>query len=90
MADNMRTPGIYTTIGGQSSKFEKFLAVQSQFDSDHGVDFSAPTSCQSATFVRPLFAFYYSLFLRKKIMQYFATDHQRDVYAARLMDLRNR
>ena len=32
---------IYTTIGGLSSKFEEFLAARSQFDSDHGVDFSA-------------------------------------------------
>ena len=46
---------IYTTIGELSSKFEDFLAVRSQFDSGHGVDFSAPTCCQSATFVRPLF-----------------------------------
>ena len=52
---------IYTTIGGLFSKFEEFLAARSQFDefdSDHGVNFSAPTCCQSSTFVRPLFAFY--------------------------------
>ena len=30
---------IYTTIGGLSSKCEECLAVRSQFDSDHGVDF---------------------------------------------------
>ena len=30
---------IYTTIGELSSKFDEFLAVRSQFDSDHGVDF---------------------------------------------------
>ena len=29
---------IYTTIGGLSSKFDEFLAVPSQLDSDHGVD----------------------------------------------------
>ena len=53
---------IYTTIGGLSSKCEEFLAGQSQFDCDHGVEFSAPTCCQSATFVRPLFALYCPLF----------------------------
>ena len=46
---------IYTTIGELSSKCEEFLAERSQFDSDHSVDFSATTCCQSATFVRPLF-----------------------------------
>ena len=40
---------IYTTIAGLSSKFDEFLAVRSQFDSDHGVGFSPPTCCQSAT-----------------------------------------
>ena len=40
-----------------SSKFDENLPERSQFDSDHRVHFSAPTSCQSATFVRPLFAF---------------------------------
>ena len=56
--------GIY--IGGLSSKIDKFLAVQSQFVSDHGIDFYAPKCCQSATFVRTLFAFYCSLFFTKK------------------------
>ena len=64
---------IYTTIGGPSSKFDEFLAALSQFDSDHGVDFSTPTSCQSVTLVRQLFAFYCTFFLRKKIMQHFVT-----------------
>ena len=59
---------IYTTKGELSSTFEEFLAVWSQFDIDHGVNFSAPACCQSATFVRPLFAFYCPLYLRKKIM----------------------
>ena len=53
---------IYATIEKLSSKCEEFIAGRSQFDSDHGVDFSAPTCCQSATFVRPLFAFYCPLF----------------------------
>ena len=57
---------IYTTIGELSSKFDEFLAVQSQFDSDHGINFYAPTCCQSATFVRPLFAFYCPLFFTGK------------------------
>ena len=48
-----------------SAKFDQFLAARSQFDSDHRVDFSTHTSCQSATFVRPLFAFVLC-FLRQK------------------------
>ena len=32
------------------------------------IDFSAPTCCQSATFVRPFFAFHYPLFFMKKII----------------------
>ena len=82
---------IYTTIGGPSSKFDEFLAARSQFVIDHGVDFSSPTSCQSATFVRPLFAFYCTLFFTKKIIHNAAFRHRRsNVYAARLVDLRNR
>ena len=65
-------------------KIDEFLAARSQFDSDHGVDFYAPTCCQSATFVRPLFAFYCPVFFTGKKMWHFATDHRRDVYAARL------
>ena len=78
---------IYTTIGELSSKFDEFLAARSQFDSDHGVDCYAPTCCQSATFVRPLFAFYCPLFFTGKKVPF---RHRHDVYAARLMDLRNR
>ena len=40
--------------------------MRSQFDSDHCVDFSAPTCCQSAIFVRPLFAFYCPLFFKEE------------------------
>ena len=54
------------TIGELSSKFDVFLAGRSQFDSDYCVDFYATTCCQSATFVRRLFAFYCPLFLTKK------------------------
>ena len=58
---------IYTNIIGElSSTFEVCLAARAQFDSDHGVDFPPPTCCQSATFVRPLFAFYCPLFFRGK------------------------
>ena len=54
-------------LGGPSSKVDEFLAALSQFDIVHGVDFSTPTSCQSATLVRPIFAFYCTLvFTRKK------------------------
>ena len=57
------------------SKFEGFLPVLSQFDRDHGVDFYAPTCCQSAT-VGPLFAFYCPLFFTRivLIMSHFARD----------------
>ena len=56
---------IYATKGELSSSCEEFLVGWSQFDSDHGVDFSAPTCCQSATFVRPLLRFIVRCFLRK-------------------------
>ena len=46
-------------------KCEEFLAGLSKFDRDHGVDFYAHTCCQSATFVRPLFAFYCPLSFTK-------------------------
>ena len=48
-----------------SSKFDEFLAMRSQFDNDHRVDFYAHTCCQSATYV-PLFAFYCPLFFYEK------------------------
>ena len=41
-----------------SSKYDENIPVRSQFNSDHSVNFSTPTSCQSATFARPLFAFF--------------------------------
>ena len=47
-------------------KFCEFLAARSKFDNDHGVDFAVPTRCQSATFVRPLFAFYCPLYFYEK------------------------
>ena len=52
----------YTNL---SSKFDRFLAGRSQFDTDHGVDFNAHTCCLSATFVRPLFAFVLCFFTTK-------------------------
>ena len=60
-----------------SSKFDRFLAVRSQFDTVYGVDFYAPTFCLSATFVRPLFAFVLC-FLRQKILNNFAFCHRCD------------
>ena len=65
---------IYTTDSSPvrtnlSSKFDEFLPGRSQFDSDHRVDFSTPTSCQSATFVRPLFAFGLCFFTTKNHKQ---------------------
>ena len=44
---------------------KEFLAAQSQFEGDQGVDFSVPTCCQSTTFVRPLLAFYCQLMFTK-------------------------
>ena len=64
-----------------SSKLDEFLAARSQFDSDHRVDFYAPTCCLSATFVRPLFAFVLC-FLRQKIINNAVFRHRCDVYAA--------
>ena len=61
-----------------SSNLDVFLAVRSQFDCDHGVDFYAHTCCQSATF-GPLFAFYWPLFL---IIYNVAFRPRRVVYAA--------
>ena len=72
-----------------SSEFDEFLAGRSQFDSDHVVDFYAPTCCQSATFGQ-LFAFYCPLFFTEKIINNVAFHPRRNVYAARLMDLHNR
>ena len=40
--------------------------------------------------MRPLFAFYCPLFFTKKKIKKLPFRHRRDVYAARLMDLRNR
>ena len=61
-----------------SSKFDEFLVMQSQFDSDHGVDLYAYTRCLSATF-GPLFAFYCPLsFTREKKQCRISSD----VYAA--------
>ena len=71
------------------SNLDDFLAERPQFDSYHCVDFSAPTCCQSANFVRPLFAFYCPLVFTEK-KNNAAFRHRRNVYAARLIDLRNR
>ena len=48
------------------------LMTISQFNSDHRVNFNAPTCCLSATFVPPLFAFVVC-FYGKKIIINFAT-----------------
>ena len=74
---------IYTTKGelspkavltNLSSKLDEFLAERSQFDSDHRVNFYAPTCCLSATFVPLLFAFVLC-FLRQKIINNVAFRH---------------
>ena len=68
---------IYTTIAALSpksvftnlsSQFDRLLPARSQFDTNHRVNLSTPKSCQSATFVRPLFAFVLC-FLRHKIIK---------------------
>ena len=75
---------IYTTIGdvspksvltNLSTKFDRFLAVRSQFDTGHRVNLYAHTCCQSASF-GPLFALYCPFFLTEKklTMSQFATD----------------
>ena len=51
-----------------SSKFDRFLPVRSQLDTNHRINFSTPTSCQSATFVQQLFAFVLC-FLQQKIIK---------------------
>ena len=56
---------LYYYSNNLSSKFDENLPVRSQFDSDHRINLSTPTSCQSATFVRQLFAFVLC-FLRQK------------------------
>ena len=81
---------ILGSIGGPSSKLDGFLAARPQFDSDHGVDFSTPTYCQSTTFVRPLFEFYCTFFLEKNHNNAAFRHRHGDVFAARLKDLRNR
>ena len=58
-----------------SSKFDRFLAECSQFDTVHDIDFYSPIFCLSATFVRPLFAFVLC-FLRQKIINNFAFRHE--------------
>ena len=64
-----------------SSKFDRFLAVHSQFDTGHRVNFYVYTCCQSATF-GPLFAFYCPLFYtEKKKINNVAICHRCDLYA---------
>ena len=57
-----------------SSKFDEFLAVRSQFGSDLGVDFYAPTCC--------FLHFIVLCFLLNKIISNVAFRHRCDVYAA--------
>ena len=57
---------IYTTIGELSSKCDEFLAGGRNSTAIMASIFFAPTCCQSATFVRPLLAFYCPLFFTKK------------------------
>ena len=67
---------IYTTIGEPSSKFDEFLDVRSQFDSDHGVNFlyaymlPIRDLCATAFCILLYFVFYEE----KKIMRHFVTD----------------
>ena len=63
-----------------SAKFDNFLAERSQFDSGHRVDFSTPTSSQTATFVRPLFAFVLCFFTTKKHKQRHRCDESVSIW----------
>ena len=79
---------IYTTIGelsakicphkyvltNLSSKCDKFLAERSQFDSDHGVNFYAPTCCQPVSLDRFLHFNCPFFYIKKIIMSHSATD----------------
>ena len=64
-----------------SPKFDRFLDGRSQFYTDHGVDFYAPTCYLSTTFVHPLFEFVLC-FLRQKIINNVTFRHRCDFYAA--------
>ena len=58
---------VYTTIGELSSKFDGFLAMRAQFDSDHDVDFYAPTLFPIRDPCATAFGFLLSfVFFRKK------------------------
>ena len=47
-----------------------FISARSQFDTNHSVNFSTPTYCQSATVVRPIFAFVLCFFTTKIIKKH--------------------
>ena len=93
---------IYTTIAALSpksvltnlsSKFDRFLAARSQFNTGHRVNFYAHTCYQSASF-EPLFAFYCPLFFTNFFltMSQFATDSifRCDLYATLVPRCRHR
>ena len=88
---NGHPPSIYTTMYRRAVlNIYEFLVVRPQFDSVYGVDFV----CAYMLPIRDLcaIAFYVLLsfvFTKKKINNV-AFRHRRDVYAARLIDLRNR
>ena len=86
---------IYTTIGGPSSKFDKFLAARSQFDAVAIRQRSWRRFFYASILPNPLplcdrfLRFIVLFFLRKKNCAAFRHRHG-DVYAARLMVLRIR
>ena len=78
-----------TTIGGPSSKFDEFLAARLQVDIDHGVDFLHLAN--RLPLCDRLLRFIVLCFLRENIIHNAAFRYRRaNVYAGRLMNLRNR
>ena len=65
-----------------SENVDQFLPGRSQFDSDHRVNFSTPTSCQSATFVRPMFAFVLCVLRQKNHKQRHRCDESVSINCA--------
>ena len=63
-----------------SSKWDRFLPVRSQFDSNHRVNFSTPIYCQSVTF-GPLAFCVCPLFFTTKIKNNFASTQLRFLVA---------
>ena len=78
---------IYTTVGALSAKncpkhLTGFLGARSSLDTKHGLTCSTPTSCQSATFVRPLFVFVLCFFTIKNHLKKYKCDESVSIKCA--------